>query len=94
MSRLRNKKVSSDWPALVAAALAAVVYAVQSWHYAHTQLSVLDEGAYLVKGLLYALGRYLPFQDFGPSTNHMPLAFSFPAGRNCCLARAFAPVAT
>ena len=55
-----------------------IAYAVQSWIYAHTQISVLDEGAYLVKGLLFASGRYAPFQDYGPLTNHMPLAFLIP----------------
>lgn len=53
-------------------------YLFQSWYYAHHQISVLDEGAYLVKGFLYATGRYSPFQDFGPLTNHMPLAFLIP----------------
>jgi hypothetical protein len=54
------------------------VYLFQSWYYAHHQISVLDEGAYLVKGFLYATGRYSPFQDYGPLTNHMPLAFLIP----------------
>lgn len=53
-------------------------YLFQSWFYAHHQISVLDEGAYLVKGFLYATGRYSPFQDYGPLTNHMPLAFLIP----------------
>ena len=39
---------------------------------------MLDEGLYLYKGFLYASGRYWPFQDFGPWTNHMPLAFLIP----------------
>jgi hypothetical protein len=42
------------------------------------QVSVLDEGLYLVKGFLFAQRIYLPFQDFGPLTNHMPLAFLIP----------------
>jgi hypothetical protein len=44
----------------------------------HAQVSVLDEGLYLAKGLLFARGAYRPFQDFGPLTNHMPLAFLIP----------------
>ena len=58
--------------------LAALTYFLQSWAYAHMQTSVLDEGAYLVKGLLFTSGRYAPFQDYGPLTNHMPLAFLIP----------------
>jgi hypothetical protein len=42
------------------------------------QASVLDEGLYLYKGLLFTTGRYWPFQDFGTWTNHMPLAFLIP----------------
>jgi hypothetical protein len=62
---------------LVSLALGSA-YLFQSWYYAHHQISVLDEGAYLVKGFLYATGRYSPFQDYGPLTNHMPLAFLIP----------------
>jgi hypothetical protein len=40
-------------------------------------VSVLDDGR-TVKGLLFAQGLYRPFQDFGPLTNHMPLAFFVP----------------
>ena len=44
--------------------IGGVVYLIQSWIYAHTQASVLDEGAYLVKGYHFAIGKYFPFQDF------------------------------
>ena len=46
--------------------------------YSHSLASVLDEGLYLFKGLLFAAGRYTPFQDYGPWTNHMPLSFLIP----------------
>jgi hypothetical protein len=69
---------AKQWGASVLALLAGLLYAIQSWVFAHTQLSVLDEGAYLLKGLLFAQGRYAPFQDFGLLTNHMPLAFFIP----------------
>ena len=55
-----------------------VWYLIQAWSYAHSQPSVLDEGAYLVKGYLFASGRYQPFQEYGPWTNHMPLSFLIP----------------
>jgi hypothetical protein len=58
--------------------LAGIVYSIQLWIYAHTQASVLDEGAYLVKGYHFVTGRYVPFQDYGPLTNHMPLSFLIP----------------
>ena len=55
-----------------------IVYLVQSWLYAKTQASLLDEGAYLYKGFLFSIGRYWPYQDYGPWTNHMPLSFLIP----------------
>lgn len=58
--------------------IGTIIYLVQSWIYAHTLASVLDEGLYLFKGLLFATGRYTPFQDYGPWTNHMPLSFLIP----------------
>jgi hypothetical protein len=58
--------------------IGTIVYLVQAWIYAHTLASVLDEGLYLFKGLLFATGRYTPFQDYGPWTNHMPLSFLIP----------------
>ena len=70
---LADKKI-----AYLTSILVGVSYLIQSWFYAHHQTSVLDEGAYLVKGYLFATGRYAPFQDFGPLTNHMPLAFLIP----------------
>src|SRR5436190_18535381 len=53
-------------------------YCIELWRYAHIQFSVLDEGLYLYKGWLYATGEYAPFQDYGPWTNQMPLAFLIP----------------
>ena len=43
--------------------------------YALTQFSVLDEGDYLIKGLIFFRGEFAPFEDYGPETNHMPLSF-------------------
>ncbi|HJW89452.1 MAG TPA: glycosyltransferase family 39 protein [Anaerolineales bacterium] len=60
------------------AILGGLFYLNQSWLYAHTQASVLDEGAYLFGGYLFTTGRYQPFQDFGLWTNHMPLSFLIP----------------
>ncbi len=57
---------------------AVILYAALSWHYANNQASILDEGAYLVKGLYFVEDRYRPYQDYGPRTNHTPLAFLIP----------------
>jgi hypothetical protein len=46
--------------------------------YAYHQVPVIDEGLYLYKGLLFVSGRYQPFQDYGPLTYQMPLAFLIP----------------
>ncbi len=51
---------------------------LQLWRFAHLQESVLDEGAYVYKGFLFATGQYQPYQPYGPWTNHMPLAFLIP----------------
>jgi hypothetical protein len=55
-----------------------LVFVIQLGIYAHLQVPVLDEGLYLYKGLLYVSGHYQPFQDYGPLTYQMPLAFLIP----------------
>lgn len=69
---------AEPWLAEALALAGAFVFALQVRTYALTQLSVLDEGAYLVKGYWFLTGQYTPYQDFGPLTNHMPLAFLIP----------------
>ena len=66
------------WTPELLAILGGLLYAWQTWSYAHSQRSRLDEGLYMVKGLYFATGRYWPFQDYGPLTNHMPLSFVIP----------------
>lgn len=77
MTVLKNLE-HKPWLAEVLAALFGVVYAGWGLFYAHTSNSLLDEGAYLYKGFLFVTGRYLPYQDYGPWTNHMPLSFLIP----------------
>ena len=62
----------------VLALLGGLAYLIHSWGHVHGQVSVLDEGLYLFKGLQFASGNYQPFQDYGPLTNHMPLSFLIP----------------
>jgi hypothetical protein len=64
--------------ATLVAILAAILYLFQAFIFAHTTGSNLDEGTYLYKGLLFASGRYFPYQAYGPWTNHMPLSFLIP----------------
>ncbi len=66
------------WLAEGLAALGGILFSVQLWIYAHTQFSVLDEGIYLYKGYAFVTGKYIPFQDYGFWTNHMPLSFLIP----------------
>lgn len=40
--------------------------------------SIMDEGAYSIKGYLFTIGEYFPYQDYGPWTNKMPLSFMIP----------------
>lgn len=70
--------LSLPWIAEILALLGAIGYLIQAWTSAHTQASILDEGAYLYKGYLFATGQYVPFQDYGPWGNHMPLSFLIP----------------
>ena len=78
ISQFRRRIVSSGALAYWGAALAGIYYLLQAIIYAHTSASVLDEGAYLYKGLLFVTGRYWPYQEYGPWTNHMPLSFLIP----------------
>lgn len=69
---------SSNRLAGIFALLAVFLYLLQSWGYAHSLQSVLDEGAYLYKGYAFASGQYDIYQDYGFWSNHMPLAFYIP----------------
>lgn len=62
------------------AASAAALFLLQVIRFAHSQAVILDEGLYLYKGFLFMSGRYVPYQDYGPWTNHMPLSFIIPGG--------------
>ena len=69
------------WPSWMPAALAgvgALLYLIQAVIYAHTTVSSLDEGSYLIKGIFYWRGVYEPFEPYGPLTNKAPFAFLIP----------------
>ena len=73
-----SRITGTSWVAEALAIMGGILYAAQSWAYARTQLSILDEGAYLLKGYLFATGKYTPFQEYGPWSNHMPFSFLIP----------------
>ena len=62
---------------LLAAAVAAVFF-ILALSAAHQLPSRVDEGSYLIKGYYYLTGRYVPFEEYGPWTNNMPLAYYVP----------------
>ncbi|UCD42495.1 MAG: glycosyltransferase family 39 protein [Chloroflexota bacterium] len=78
MASLIKRFASIPWIAEVIAMLGGIVYLIQLIRFATMQVSILDEGAYLYKGYLFATGQYTPFQDFGPWMNHMPFSFLIP----------------
>ena len=74
---LKNKEWPS-WAPMVVAALGALLYLIQAVMYAYTTVPGLDEGSYLLKGILYLRGVYQPFEPYGPFTNKAPFAFLIP----------------
>jgi hypothetical protein len=77
-SRIIQPVLSQPWVPLLIAVLAGLVFLIQAVIYAHTQDVTMDEGTYLMKGLLFVRGDYIPFAEYGPWTNKMPLAFYIP----------------
>lgn len=55
-----------------------IIFFFQAIHLAHQQPSKVDEGAFLIKGYLFISGKYKLFEDYGPWTNNMPLAYLIP----------------
>ena len=76
--RVETLAREKPWLPLLLVGAAVIVYLVQAFHFAHTTISSVDEGAYLYKGWLFATGQYQPFQPYGPWTNKAPLAFLIP----------------
>jgi hypothetical protein len=66
------------WIAELVAMVGFLYFSAQVARFGITQQSVLDEGLYLYKGLIFASGKYFPFQDYGPWTNQMPFSYLIP----------------
>jgi 4-amino-4-deoxy-L-arabinose transferase-like glycosyltransferase len=73
-----QEKLSHPAVPLWLAGLGGLFYLIQALIYAHTTVSSLDEGSYLIKGLFYLNGIYEPFEPYGPLTNKAPFAFLIP----------------
>lgn len=78
LGKIRAWLADRPWLADGLSLLSMFFYSLELWLFAHIQYSVLDEGLYLYKGWLFATGKYIPFQAYGPWTNQMPLAFLIP----------------
>jgi len=59
----------------IVALLGLILYAVQAVTFSRIRMPNLDEGSYLLKGLLFARGVYVPFQPYGFWVNKMYLSF-------------------
>ena len=70
--------LSQPWVSYILAIIGGLLCVFQLWKFAHTQESILDEGAYLLKGYLFASGQYSLYQWYGPWSNHMPFSFLIP----------------
>ena len=72
-------KVERKFPLIeVITLLGVILYVARSLYFAHSSLSIGDEGTYLYKGLVFARGEFAPFEDYGYWTNKAPLAFLIP----------------
>jgi hypothetical protein len=70
--------IHNKWVRNILTVISAIAIILQAFYYAHHMDVTMDEGTYLMKGLLFLDGTYTPFQDYGPWTNKMPLAFLIP----------------
>ncbi|MBI4732631.1 MAG: glycosyltransferase family 39 protein [Chloroflexi bacterium] len=76
--RSYNYLKKAGWLAYLIAVAGVALYGAQLWVYAHTQTSLVDEGAYLYMGYQFALGTYQPYQDFGLWMNYAPFSYLIP----------------
>jgi hypothetical protein len=59
----------------IIALIGLILYTVQAIIFSRIRMPNLDEGSYLLKGLLFAKGGYVPFQPYGFWVNKMYLSF-------------------
>lgn len=78
LSGIQKRIASLPLAAEILATAGGLIFLWQQWRYAHLLPSVLDEGLYLYKGLLFVSNQYSMYQFNGPWSNKMPLAFLIP----------------
>ena len=78
MNETLKKIRDNRWVYTLVLTLVVLAFLVQAVIYAHQMPSRVDEGSFLIKGYYYVKGIYQPFQDYGPWTNNMPLAYYVP----------------
>ena len=78
MKKITDYVRSHNWLYMLALCLVLLTFLIQAFIYAHQMPSRVDEGSFLIKGYYYVKGIYQPFQDYGPWTNNMPLAYYIP----------------
>lgn len=59
----------------ILAVLGILLYAARAFYLSHHLTLNIDEGVYLTKGWLFARGDYVPYQDYGPWTQKMPVSY-------------------
>jgi hypothetical protein len=77
MQRIKTL-LSRSWIPQAVSFTGGLMFFYRIWLYANRLPSGIDEGMYLYKGYLFAIGRFTPFQDYGPWTDHLPLSFLIP----------------
>jgi hypothetical protein len=68
----------ATWLPYILGVLGLLIFIFQAFHFAHSTVISMDEGTYLVKGKWFLENKYTPFQEYGPVTNKMPMAFLVP----------------
>lgn len=76
-ARARGIITQAWFPTLLSLA-GFLAYLIRALEIARTKTSFLDEGLYLFKGYLFAIGAQTPFADYGVWTNHAILSFLIP----------------
>lgn len=78
MKRFFSKASNNPFVYWILLGIVAAIFIILAFTYAHQLPPRVDEGSFLIKGYYFITGRYTPFQDYGPWTNNMPLAYYIP----------------
>ena len=78
LTRRVKQLPAAFWISLLMSTILGIVFIGRIIVRSFEQDSILDEGAYLYKGYIFASGQYEIYEDYGPWGNHMPLSFLIP----------------